>query len=167
MGRINFRSGIWTCDREGANSAAEVVPPYRMLKFRFSLSQDQIPLRKLFLPIIGTNSAEEIVPPYNRYNFRSSLSQEQIPLRKLFLPIACTNSTANLFLPIACTNSAAKCFLPIACTTAAPPYRRSKCRCGSCSSLSQVQISLLNCYTLSQVQIPQRKLFLGYHMYKS
>src|SRR6266536_2547563 len=106
MGRINFRSGIWTCDREGANSAAEVVPPYRMLKFRFSLSQDQIPLRKLFLPIAGTNPAEEIVPPYNRYNFRSSLThssgicscdrEEQLPQQNLYL----------LFLPITGTTYA-------------------------------------------------------------
>src|SRR6266536_2851459 len=104
-----------------------------MLKFRFSLSEDQIPQRKLFLPIAGTNPAEEIVPPYNRYNFRSFLSQksgisscdreEQLPQQNLYL----------LFLPITGTTSAAEL---------APALGLS----GSCTCYREEQIPLRNLY---------------------
>jgi len=51
----------------GINSAAEVVPLYRIIKFRCgscsSLSQVQIPLLIFFFPIAGTNSAAMLFLP--------------------------------------------------------------------------------------------------------
>jgi len=138
------------------NPAEGIVPPYSRYNIRSSLSQEQIPLRKLFLPIAGSNSAAEIVPPYySRYNFHSSLSQEQILLRKLFLPITGTTSAANFaaevvppyhrnkfcclffFFPIAGANSAAEVALPFCSTNSGvevvPAIRRNNFLSGICS----------------------------------
>ena len=148
-----------------------------MLKFRFSLSQDQIPLRKLFLPIAGTNPAEEIVLPYNRHNFRSSLShssgicscdrEEQLPQQNLYL----------LFLPITGTTSAAELAPALGLSGSCTCYRdeqfpqRSKFRCKSCTCDREEQTTAAEfapaigrsgsctCY-YKEEQFPQRNLFL-------
>ena len=57
----------------GANSAAEVS----------SLSQVQIPLRKLFLPVAGTTAAF----PYRRINFRCEICTCYKEGRKIYLLI--------------------------------------------------------------------------------
>ncbi len=135
---------------KGTNPAEEIVPPYSRYYFRSSLKQEPFPLRKVFLliagtncterlllPIAGSNHAAEIVPPYCSYKSRcgncSSISQVQILQRKVFLPIAGTNPSGNCSSLLQLQIPLRKLILPIAGTTSAPPYRRSKFRCGSCS----------------------------------
>src|SRR6266536_6689998 len=74
-----------------------------MCNFHSSLSQEQIQLRKLFLPIARTNSTA------NLFHLIAGTNSAA----KLFLPIAEANSAGEIVLPYRRYNSAGKLFLPL------------------------------------------------------
>ncbi len=136
------------------NPAEEIVPPRGRYNCRSSLSQVQIPLRKLYLPLAGTNSAS---------NFFSSLSQVQIPLRKLFLPIIAGTTSTPPYRRIIYPSAE---FVPV---IGRNNFRSRICSCDReerklyLSGLSQVQLPLnpkAGANSASEVVPP-------YHRYKS